>query len=186
MTRTFKGLHLQSFKCKLCQAFWGQTVYSFMVYNHQHVYRELITLSWFATTSALFCKFFWCHNSSSDLSFWLRTVICLTKSRHWGIFLIQLIIILTRKDFPRWKWFNHATLFLWEWALSRDKNNHRAWALVHRTTFLGFLLPHYLHADLFMFSHTLISVCIKHFLCTADLQGTWDISNMLIFSPKCS
>lgn len=26
------------------------------------------------------------------------------QCRHQGVFLIQLIIILTRKDFPRWKW----------------------------------------------------------------------------------
>lgn len=49
---------------------------------------------------------------------------------------------------------NHATLFLWEWALSRDKNNHRALSaapllLPHRIS--GFLLPHYRRADLFMF-----------------------------------
>ena len=57
---------------------------------------------------------------------------------------------------------NQAALFLWEWALSPDKNNHRARALSTTAPhFWALLLPHYLHADLFMFSHTLISICIK-------------------------
>lgn len=33
---------------------------------------------------------------------------------------------------------NRATLFLWEWALSRDKNNHRALALSASPHFLVF------------------------------------------------
>lgn len=56
---------------------------------------------------------------------------------------------------------NHATLFLWEWALSRDKNNHRALSAVpllpHHIS--GFLLPHYRRADLFMFPS--IPICIE-------------------------
>lgn len=64
---------------------------------------------------------------------------------------------------------NRATLFLWEWALSRDKNNHRALRTAPPHRISGFLLPHYLHADLFMFSP--IPICIKasQALCTEEL-----------------
>lgn len=56
---------------------------------------------------------------------------------------------------------NRATLFLWEWALSPDKNNHKALsaALLPPHRISGFLLRHYRRADLFMFPA--IHICIK-------------------------
>lgn len=135
----------------------------FMVYNRHHkplgesIYKVLATLSWFKNNVGILLQVSLCHNSSSDLSLLVSHCYLLHPEPSPGYILIQLIVILTRKDFPRWKWAITPPFSSGNGRFPRDKNNHRAWALRTAPHFLAFLLPHYLHADLFMLTHTLIS-----------------------------
>lgn len=71
--------------------------------SSQNVYAELTTSPWITTTSVLF-RWFSCVTIPLLTFFsWLGTVICFPPESSQGYILIQLIVILTRKDFPRWK-----------------------------------------------------------------------------------
>lgn len=134
-----------------------------LLYKHQNFNLDLMTLSWFPSNLSVVLRVFLCHNSSSDLFLFGHTLLFASLRVTTRLYFHPINYYFDWEGFSQMKVGNHATLFLWEWALSRDKNNHRARALSTATHFLAFLLPHYLRADLFMFSHTLISICNKAF-----------------------